>query len=801
MSFEYRAFMSYSHQDEVLARKLFSALERFKVPSAIVGMPGRDGPVPERLIPLFRDEDELPASADLGNQLTDALQKSAVLVVLCSPAAAASRWVNEEILAFKRMGRENRILAVILSGEPNASESEGREALECFPHALRHRMREGALTGERVEPIAADLRRGPRVFRDVILRVAAGIMGIAYDDLKQRHATAERKANVLRLAATGGATAVLALGIGFGLFKENRVVERVVDTAGPAFDGAVILDGYSPTLGYDLRADVTNGGSALATTGAAGLFAAHDATVKLLAYRSNIDPVDRFELKFGFKGVRPSRDTLPRYLLVCVWPDSGANRPGLPVYFERNDAVQYESDKRILMSWVRVVSVAGSSPLGGADRCSGLRKDTKGISGSEASFPDAFLSGSLALAFGDAKSKGVSALGEVRVSGAQSLDAWSTSHGSWFQCERDRSFSLPKCRLNASSSIVSGIRRLRVGTSADHLDQSIANDNGAVSGGLVAVTSSSSLASQALRGTYLVLSPQDKIYAQAEFADGAMSQIVESPVEEPSYGSPEPLPTLVRAKDSNGPPLVVRVDTSASRWHGGRFTFAPLVGADVTGASWSLFEGGYTPLKRSMGLFSLSQTGSQLGFADADALPDHPLELFYVFTTEQGETRQRYEVDLAGAAVRQARDGADLTEMFSCRKAMRQTNTALSVEAPQYVTATCVLHTPVPSAALLEKIYWGTGPDALKTLDPADFEQEANRWAEDQIRSFAGPDKERRSFEAYVRRQASYGTVDDWRVESTSRKVIAVTGGATAVFVKVRFVDGGTSDVMRIPIP
>jgi hypothetical protein len=56
---------------------------------------------------------------------------------------AQSKWVNEEILAFKRLGREDRILCIIVGGEPNASELPGREAEECFPPALRWAARAG----------------------------------------------------------------------------------------------------------------------------------------------------------------------------------------------------------------------------------------------------------------------------------------------------------------------------------------------------------------------------------------------------------------------------------------------------------------------------------------------------------------------------------------------------------------------------------------------------------------------------------------------------------------------------------
>ena len=63
----------------------------------------------KRTYPVFRDREELPGSSDLGDNISSALEGSRYLIVVCSPNAAVSRWVNEEIKTFKAMGREDRI--------------------------------------------------------------------------------------------------------------------------------------------------------------------------------------------------------------------------------------------------------------------------------------------------------------------------------------------------------------------------------------------------------------------------------------------------------------------------------------------------------------------------------------------------------------------------------------------------------------------------------------------------------------------------------------------------------------------
>ena len=142
--YKYLAFLSYSHADnrdtpgERWGDWVHEALESFAVPPDLVGESSRFGTVPARIYPVFQDEKELPTRSALDEALKEALTDSRVLLVLCSPNSAASHWVNAEIQKFKQMGRGDRILALILSGEPNVAGKAGFQAdAECFPPALR----------------------------------------------------------------------------------------------------------------------------------------------------------------------------------------------------------------------------------------------------------------------------------------------------------------------------------------------------------------------------------------------------------------------------------------------------------------------------------------------------------------------------------------------------------------------------------------------------------------------------------------------------------------------------------------
>ncbi len=205
-AFRYRAFISYSHRDTTWAAWLHKALEAYVVPRRLVGQATAVGVTPARLAPVFRDRDELASATDLSHTVNEALAQSESLLVICSPHSANSRWVDREVLAFKQLGRGERIFCLIVDGEPGASDLPGREAEECFAPALRHPLAaSGALGDERTEPIAADVRPGKDGKADAKLKLIAGMLGVGFDALKRR----ELQRRIRRMAAL--ATIALAV--------------------------------------------------------------------------------------------------------------------------------------------------------------------------------------------------------------------------------------------------------------------------------------------------------------------------------------------------------------------------------------------------------------------------------------------------------------------------------------------------------------------------------------------------------------------------------------------------------------
>lgn len=207
--YKYWAFISYSHHDEEWAKWLHKSLETYSVPRSLVGrQTSKNGALPRRVFPVFRDRDELPGAADLGGKIKNALFQSRSLIVICSPQSAVSKWVNEEIRTYKAMGRGDRVLCLVVDGEPNAGEKAHDGLHECFPEAVRFQVNaRGEISSERAEPIAADAREGKDGRDNAKIKLLSGVLDVGYDELRQR----EKRRKFQRRARTAAVSVGLVL--------------------------------------------------------------------------------------------------------------------------------------------------------------------------------------------------------------------------------------------------------------------------------------------------------------------------------------------------------------------------------------------------------------------------------------------------------------------------------------------------------------------------------------------------------------------------------------------------------------
>jgi hypothetical protein len=216
----YDAFISYRHlePDYTVAKELHKLLEQFPIPAPVKKSSGK-----QRMGKVFRDQEELPTSPDLGSDILDALKASRWLIVVCSPRLPLSRWCLKEIETFIELGRRDRILPLLIEGAPQDS----------FPDLLRY----SEIGGERVErePLAADIRAESlplmkKKLRVEKLRLLAPMLGVGFDDLRQR-----AHARFVRRAATAAISAALALAVFGGVFfyqwTQTRLMESMAASA------------------------------------------------------------------------------------------------------------------------------------------------------------------------------------------------------------------------------------------------------------------------------------------------------------------------------------------------------------------------------------------------------------------------------------------------------------------------------------------------------------------------------------------------------------------------------------------
>lgn len=259
--YKYYAFISYSHADSGWADWLHRSLEKFVIPKSL--RKETNFTLPKTLYPIFKDREELPSAAKLGDHITRALTASRYLIVICSPDAAQSDWVNQEVCIFKALGREDRVLCLIVDGEPAASEtssqssgrgthplrraSDAEKAMmrrattntvmsnesqknagqECFPPAVRYSVgADRQILPERSEPIAADAREGKDGKNLALLKLIAGLLNIDLFQLTQRQH--QRRINRLKLLTALMLALVTAFAsIAFTAWKAQQEAEAL----------------------------------------------------------------------------------------------------------------------------------------------------------------------------------------------------------------------------------------------------------------------------------------------------------------------------------------------------------------------------------------------------------------------------------------------------------------------------------------------------------------------------------------------------------------------------------------------
>ena len=220
----YCAFISYRHYtpDKEIAGRLHSLIENYTIPSVLRGAGGKKHPGR-----VFRDQEELPLSSDLGKDIENALDQSEWLICICSPRYLESRWCMRELEYFIEHRGRDRVLAVLVEGEP----------ADAFPTVLlKDTDAEGNVTD--VEPLAADVRSGSlqgslKKLKNEKLRILAPMLGTSFDGLYRR-----QKRRMRRNIAAAVCAAAIALGgfLGYHTYQRSVLESERIASAKNEYD-------------------------------------------------------------------------------------------------------------------------------------------------------------------------------------------------------------------------------------------------------------------------------------------------------------------------------------------------------------------------------------------------------------------------------------------------------------------------------------------------------------------------------------------------------------------------------------
>lgn len=173
----YNAFISYSHAaDGKLAPALQSGLQRFAKPWYRL-----------RALHIFRDQTNLSLNPSLWSSIQAALDQSEWFIVLGSPEAAASKWVDREIEYWLKQRPLERILMVLTEG--TMTWDAGQRAFDVHqssavpPRLIRAFADEPLYLNLVWAHNHTDLSLSHPRFRDAVAEIASALSGRPKDEL------------------------------------------------------------------------------------------------------------------------------------------------------------------------------------------------------------------------------------------------------------------------------------------------------------------------------------------------------------------------------------------------------------------------------------------------------------------------------------------------------------------------------------------------------------------------------------------------------------------------------------------
>jgi WD40 repeat protein len=210
----YDAFVSYSRVDKSFANALTKTLESYKAP--------RDLALPQRNLKIFRDEADF-TGVEYFASVKRHLTNSRSLIVLCSPDARRSAYVNDEIRRFAEFHGAERIVPVLCAGIPNNEATHQREAEKAFPDALCELM-EMPLAVNYVGFDAGKDKINKGAFENSWYTLLANLFGLTRNEIEQRDKRRQARQRKVRLFMAAAFLVTILIGLAASLFYWRQAV-------------------------------------------------------------------------------------------------------------------------------------------------------------------------------------------------------------------------------------------------------------------------------------------------------------------------------------------------------------------------------------------------------------------------------------------------------------------------------------------------------------------------------------------------------------------------------------------------
>ena len=225
-NYKYDAFISYRHvePDQSIAKQIHQMIETFNPPKEF----HKNGK--KNIFRVFRDREEL-AARDLSASIKEALATSRYLIVICSKRTPLSEWCQKEVKIFKSLYGGERIIPVLIEGEPDEAFSQPLKEIKNKDDESLHDILAADIRPDEVlrkdfagyeqlqnsnrQKLKDLTKQSLNILKTEKYRIMATILGCSFGDLKQRDK--ERK-NRLILSVSSLFGAIFLI---FGLFMAN----------------------------------------------------------------------------------------------------------------------------------------------------------------------------------------------------------------------------------------------------------------------------------------------------------------------------------------------------------------------------------------------------------------------------------------------------------------------------------------------------------------------------------------------------------------------------------------------------